>query len=300
MENCIHKGKEICTYDLKDNNNFYINDLVEEWKLAAAQGELICSDCGQRLYLAAGPIKEPYFAHYDKDKCIYANVSESEELRKGKRLLYNLLKKSFPDREIRARYRMANGMYTTLYVLNPDDKDIAIDYRLQYNSIEKFNERDEYYKEKQIICIYVLGIDKNNHDKQISWYENLVQKSSGLCVFINPWAEEIHLKKKYEYRIGVNRKVEYCNKSYSIEELALNSEGEFQCDFKDLCIRLEESIEEAKAIYRQSIRNKVNTELPNNIRPDILNTALDLIKEGEGHLVSERYMEYIVKNNLLS
>lgn len=42
----MHKGREICTYDFLDNNNCCINDLVEEWKLAADQGELICSDYG--------------------------------------------------------------------------------------------------------------------------------------------------------------------------------------------------------------------------------------------------------------
>ncbi len=79
MESCIHKSEEICTYELKDRAGIYRVEQVEELKLAAARGELICKDCGAKVYLAAGLIKEPYFSHYDLSVCEYFANRESEE-----------------------------------------------------------------------------------------------------------------------------------------------------------------------------------------------------------------------------
>jgi competence protein CoiA len=300
MENCIYNGKEICTYDLKDKNHYYISELVEEWKLAASEGKLICSECGQRVYLAAGPIMEPYFAHYDKQACLYGNLTESEELKIGKRLLYSLLRKSFPEGEIHARYKMKNGMYSTCYVSNPEGSNIAIDYHLQHSGIGKFQERDKYYKSSQITPIYVLGINKSGKDNQISWYENLIQKSIGLCIFLDAWDKEVLLKRSFDYKIGSLRKVRFYQKFYSLEDVLIDSMGSFACDFMKECERIELSIQEEKDRYEQTLRarNAIAMKM-NDIRPDILSTALECLKRGEGHLVSKRYMDYILENNLL-
>ena len=138
MENSIYGGRIICTYDLKDENGIYYEDMVLEWKEAAAGRHLRCVECQAPVYLAAGSIKEPYFAHYDIAECEYGSGQESEELKIGKRLLYQLLKRSFPDNNIQARYRLENGMYSTLFC-SDGDQAIAIDYRLVNNSLQQFH-----------------------------------------------------------------------------------------------------------------------------------------------------------------
>ncbi len=300
MENCIYNGKEICTYDLKDKNHYYISELVEEWKLAASKGKLFCSECGQRVYLAAGPILEPYFAHYDKLSCPYGNLTELEELKKGKRLLYSLLRKSFPKGEVHARYKMKNVMYSTCYVSNPGESDIAVDYHLQHSSIGKFQERDKYYKSSRILPVYVLGINKSGKKNQISWYENLIQKSIGLCVFLDVWKEEILLKRSFDYKVGSLRKVRFYQKLYSMEDISIDSQGGFDCDFWEECNKIEMSIEEEKDRYEQVLqaRNAIDMEM-NGIRPDILYNAVECLKRGEGYLVSKKYMDYIIDHKLL-
>lgn len=304
MENCIYNSKEICTYDLKDKNSYYINDMVIEWKIAANSGKLICSECGQKVYLAAGPIKEPYFAHYDKQACTYGNQNESEELKKGKRLLYSLLKKSFPEYDIRARYKMENGTYSTCYVSIPDGEDIAIDYRLQNCSINKLLERDEYYKRCKIIPIYVLGVNKNVNKNQISWYGSIIEKSIGLSVYLDARNEEILLKRSFDYLLGNQRIVRYCEKIYPIEEILINREGTFACDFQEECNKVEQSIQAHINTYNQNIQNqkmKVYQSIENKsveIRKDILNNALECLKRGEGNLVSKKYLDYIADHKL--
>lgn len=306
MENCMYEGKEICTFHLKDKNGYYINDLVLEWKIAASAGHLICSECGQRVYLAAGPIKEPYFAHLDKQTCSYGNQKESEELKKGKRLLYSLLKQSFPENDIRARYRLQNGMYSTCYVINPAGKDIAIDYRRQYSSVEDFYIRNTYYKENNIIPLYVLGINKNCSE-QISWYDDLIQKSIGYCIYLDSINEKFLLKKHFVFTLGNQRKIRICERLYTYEDIKINKEGTLLCDFEENCKKTELSIQEIlnahshnhqRLNYSMNNSNKLNQVRLNEIRPDILRSALRMIKRGEGHLVSEKYMDYIKKNKL--
>ncbi len=304
MENCIYGGKERCTFDLKDKHGYYYNDLVIEWKMAANKGELRCIDCGQPVYLAAGPIKEPYFAHYDKQACPYGNHIESEESKKGKRLLYTLLKNSFPEGDIRARYRMGNGMYATCYVINPNGQDIAIDYRLQYSGIENFHMRDTYYKENNIIPIYLLGSNKNRPTNQLSWYDNLIQKAIGYCGYLDVIKEQILLKKSFDYTVGMRRKIKYLEKKYSLEELRINEKGDFEGDFQELCNELEKSIEKDKKEYEQNQLRVSQTaknfylEGSNGIRADILKSALEYLRRNEGYLVARKYLDYIAEHNL--
>lgn len=303
MENCIYHGDEICSYNLKDKNNYYNSDLVEQWKLAAAKGELICSDCGQRVYLAAGPIMEPYFAHYDKKSCEYSNVQESDELRIGKRLLYTLLKKSFPKAVTRARYKMKNGMYSTLYLLGEDGRQVAIDYRLQRNGIDKFNERSTFYKKENILPMYVLGIGQNTDNKQISWYEKLIQKEMGYCIFINVWKESIILKKIFDYTVGGIRNLYFCEKEYRLADIYLQDDYTFGCDFYEECQKFEEQIKEEKNKYiiTYPVTNEDSsiTMVEYEIRQDILRNALNKMWRGEEALVSRPYIEFIRKNKLL-
>lgn len=251
MENCLYRGKVICTFELKDQNGFYYEDIVLGWKEAAAERALTCIECGAPVYLAAGPIKEPYFAYYDLKQCDYGNGQESEELKKGKRLLYQLVKRSNPDGEIYARHRMENGMYSTIYSIFPDGKEIALDYRLINNSLEKFKFRNDYYLEHNITPIYVLGMKQRKDTMQIDWYQSLLQNIMGYLIFLDTQKETITLKKSFSYRLGTDRKFAYCIKEYQSKELGLNAEGVINCDFWDNCNEMEQKIIAEKEDYEK-------------------------------------------------
>lgn len=249
MENCLYQGKTICTFDLKDDNGYYYEELVLDWKEAAAMRQLICVECGAPVYLAAGPVKEPYFAHYDLEDCDYGNGHESEELRKGKRLLYQLLRRSFQDGDIQARFRMENGLYSTLYCILEDGRSFTVDYRLQNNSLEKFRERDTFYQANRILPIYILGKRLEKDTKQIDWYQSLIQTSMGYLAFLDTAAEEITLKRSFSYRLGNQRKFTYCIKTYPFKDVMLSTNGQMICDFGQECDRLELKIQEEKEQY---------------------------------------------------
>ncbi|MDF2944891.1 MAG: Competence protein-like protein [Herbinix sp.] len=319
MENCYYKGKAFCTFDLKDENGLYYEDIVLEWKQAAAERMLTCMECGAYVYLAAGPIKEPYFAHYDLEYCDYGNGQESEELKKGKRLLYQLLKRSFPDSMIQARYRLDNGMYSTLHCLVDNNQALAVDYRLQNNSLEKFRLRDTFYQTSNIKPLYILGIRQKKDTKQIDWFQSLLQNSLGYLAFLDSKKECLTLKKSFGYRIGKDRKFLYCIKTYPIKELKLDAEGQMICDFTEECNKIEVQIKEEKLRYQ--IRQQRLSELEEDrlkleakeqqrleayrkdqqimqvgLNPALYEKCIRMIEEGNSHLVSKKYYDAIRSN----
>lgn len=315
MENCYFQGKEICTYDLKDENGYYYEDKVLEWKEAAAQRRLSCMECGAKVYLAAGPIKEPYFAHYDSEDCSYGSGHETEELKKGKRLLYHLFKRSYPGTTVHARHRMNNGMYSTFFCELSDNKRIAVDYRILNNSLEKFQHRNMFYHENGIRPVYVLGERQNQNLKQFTWYQNLIQNSMGYCLFLNTDKETVTIKKSFSYRIGKERKFSYCKETYGLSEITLDEEGKINCIFPMLCKKIEDKILNEKKQY-ESLRKSVKelqeqrheleqrercrqeqyvmTQTLRDINPTILEKCRTLIQEGNAHLVSKKYYEAIM------
>ena len=333
MENCIYQGKVLCTYDLKDVNNLYFEDLVLEWKEAAAARYLHCVECGAPVYLAAGPIKEPYFAHYDSEECDYGRGQESEELKIGKRLLYQLLKRSFPESDIVARYRMDNGMYCTLFC-KTEQQSIVVDYRLVNNSLEKFRLRDDYFHRNQLQPVYVLGKRQEKNTKQLDWYQNLLQNSMGYLAFLDTSKEELTLKRSYSFRLGRERQFRYCCRSYPIREVMMDEKGAFTCDFPELCNKLEQQIAKEKRKYQRTLdtlkqlredrlrpeeeeqrrmedyrRNQEEGQpfprsipvrrgeeeiLELGLSPTIYEKCIRMIEQGEGHLVAKKYYDIIM------
>ncbi len=322
MENCLYQGKTICTFDLKDDKGYYYENIVLDWKQAAADRLLICSECGAQVYLAAGPIKEPYFSHYDLEDCDYGIGHETEELKRGKRLLYQLLNRSFPESDIQARFRMENGLYSTLYCILEDGRSFAVDYRLQNNSLEKFSERDTFYQANKVKPIYVMSTKQEKNTKQIDWYQNLLQNSMGYLIFLDTDHEIVTLKKSFGYRIGNTRKFLHCSKIYPVRDLILDLDGRMICDFTQECEKLEAKIQEEKHQYnrrqeqlKQLQEEKLQLEeehrrrqeayhlsksreestAATDLNPVILERCRQMIAEGNGHLVSKKYYDAIMK-----
>ncbi len=250
LENCFYDRKLVCAYDLKDEDGLYYEERVLEWKEAAAERKLFCTECKKPVYLAAGPVKEPYFAHYDLEECDYGRGQESEELKKGKRLLYHLAKRSFPEGDILVRHRLDNGMYCTIFC-SGTEYSIALDYRLVNNSLEKFRLRNDYYLTHNIQPVYFLGERQEKDTRQLDWYQNLLQNSMGYLAFLDAANEVLTLKKCYGYRLGKKRHFKHLCRAYPVKELKLDTCGRMICDFEEKCRKLERQIEEEKQRYQR-------------------------------------------------
>lgn len=330
MENCYYQGKKLCTFELKDASGYYYEDKVIEWKEAAAERKLCCVECGAPVYLAAGPIKEPYFAHYDIEACDYGSGTESEELKRGKRLLYHLLRRSFPGSDIQAHYRLANGMYATLFCSDVEHR-IAVEYRLQNTSLEKYRERDNYYQEKGIPVIYVLGKRLDKKTKQPDWYQTLIQKSMGYLAFLDTEREALNFKKSISYRLGKERRFQSIDRTYPVRETEIDWNGMPKGSFDEECIKLAQAIEREKVSYQKSqdqlkAFREERTRLEESERermeayrkrmergqsdepseeeliamglnPSLYRKCLAMVREGNSQLVAAKYLEVINQRN---
>ena len=323
MENCIYRGRTLCTFDLKDENGFYYEELVLEWKEAAVEGRLTCPECGARVYLGAGPVKEPYFAHYDLEDCEYSRGKESEELKKGKRLLYQLLRRSLPCYDIQARYRLENGMFSTLFCTDGSEA-LAVEYRLVNNSLQKFRIREEYYQNRNIKVLSVLGKHQEKDTKQLDWYQNLLQNRTGCLIFLDAEKETITLKKCFGYRMGKERRFQYCIRTYPVRELTITLQGQITCDFDRECTVVEQAIQEEKqqfqreqdwkkqlreakerqdikeaerltAYRRQQEQETQERILALGLNPELYKKCVKLMEEGNAGLVAKKYMDAILE-----
>ncbi len=338
MENCFYQGRMLCTFALKDVSGYYYEDIVIEWKEAAARRQLTCVECGAPVYLAAGPIKEPYFAHYDIEACDYGSGTESEELKKGKRLLYQLLKRSFPGSDIQARYRLVNGMYATLFCMEGEYR-IAVDYRLQNTSLEKYRERDNYYQTEHIPVIYVLGKHLNKKTKQPDWYQTLIQKSMGYLAYLDTDKETLCFMKSISYRFGKERRFQCIDRTSPVWETEIDWNGLPKGTFTEECVKLSQAIEQDKLNYQKSqnqlrllqeererfekseqermeaYRRRMGQEAMSTkheeqnkepseeelinmgLSPSLYRKCLNMVREGNSHLVAAKYLEAIYQRN---
>jgi hypothetical protein len=185
------------------------------------------------------------------EACNYGSGTESEESKKGKRLLYHLLRKSFPESDVQAYYRLANGMYATL-LCTDGERRIAVDYRLQNTSLDKYRERDNYYQEKGIPVIYILGKRLDKHTKQPDWYQILIQKSMGYLAFLDVEKETLNFKKSIGYRLGKERRFQGVDRTYPVRETEIDWNGMPKGSFDVECIKLGQTIEEEKASYHKT------------------------------------------------
>lgn len=251
MEVCFYQGTELCTYDLKDEQGIYYQEIVMEWKRRAAEKKLFCVDCGSPVYLAAGLKKEPYFAHYDIVACLYGKSVESQEHVRGKRLLYQMVKRSFPTKEISIRHRLPNGLYTTCFVKNETGIDLALDYRLQPLPIKELDLRVQYYDEQQILPVFVLGERQDKKQGQLSWYQTYLQNLSQCCAFLDTEEEMLCLKQNVTHVSQGVRKSMVFERKYSIHEMMLSEDGTYDCDFYSACETLRKELKEKEEQEKQ-------------------------------------------------
>lgn len=302
MDICLSNGMEICTYDLKDEAGIYYQGIVMEWKRNAAKRKLICVDCGSPVYLAAGLKKEPYFAHYDIVSCAYGKRMESQELMRGKRLLYHMLKRSFPSKEIHIRHRLTNGLYTTCYVKNEEGYDLAIDYRLQMLPIKELDLRVQYFDEQEIIPVFLLGIRQDKQKGQLSWYQTYIQNLNGCCVFLDTEEETVIMKHHITYVEKGKRKSTVFQKSYNIHEITLSEDGTFYCDFYEACenkkLELEKK-EEKEQKRLKEIRDKERRYHEEQVKQERIHEVSQEIEKQRYEQKLQEYQEWCKQDRLL-
>ena len=172
MFNCILNEKRICSLDIKHDL-----ELKKAWKKASKSESLICEECGGIVFLRAGEIYTPYFAH-KKDSgdpiCYYRVYDFSKDKLKTISLVYDYFKFYFSDKEIvETFYRRDEKTEWDLYLVKRKRSYKFINLRFR-NDVDKLIQE---YDKKGILSpkfiFYGKKILESNLINKESWYLNL-------------------------------------------------------------------------------------------------------------------------------
>ncbi|MDM0797427.1 competence protein CoiA family protein [Clostridium perfringens] len=247
METCNYKGKDICAYDIT-NNNYALNyELEKEWKIAGKNGELKCPECGLDVILKVkDPRKKvPHFAHkISMVKCNYYNedLKESEEHKRGKMILYNYFKELYPDSNLRINHRFNNKRRTDIFIEFKSGEKLAVEYQRLGLDIIPWQERQKEYEKLGIKVLWILQgneeylIEKSKQIELSFFKQIMLNELDKLAVFLDIKTLKLILMKNMEYMHKGNVKDKFdeiflC--SYRLDKVKINEDGSISCDFKE-------------------------------------------------------------------
>ncbi len=187
---------------------------------------LHCKECEEIVFLRAGNIRDPHFAHAKGSNCPSSTI-ESFESMKGKRLLVNLAKRSISDAEIKTKQILPSGYYCA--VLIHGEKDIVLDFH--YNCLQNINydERSKYYIDNSIAFLHVFSGNYEGKVRYIGMAErDTIQSLQGYCVFLNMYPEENKIRIYYQMFEKHPRSGKYEVFDYEdrIDHFIINIDGE--------------------------------------------------------------------------
>lgn len=129
---------------------------VAGWK-ADKTNSYYCPGCEEKLILRQGEIKVHHFAHIAEGTCEYI-ANETEQHLWMKQYFYNELSKSNLYKKIELEYRVGDKI-ADLYIINAQDKHVAIECQVSNLDIAEFRKKIAYYSYKGIYSLWVFSGD---------------------------------------------------------------------------------------------------------------------------------------------
>lgn len=232
IESALYHGQLWCTYDLKDMNGRYYEEYRLKMRKESQSNQFICPDCGEHLILCAGPIMEPYFKHHENTQCSIRGVHGGTRYLLGRRLLYTLVKRSFPEAQIYLNHKLTDEYRAGIYV-EDDVHKLSIEYLSHDMKIAEWEEKHYYYNNNGILDIWILD-NKKYKKEHLQTFEYLIAtNASPVIKILNSLDKIIILKQNVWITKADSNKLLYCE--YSITDLVLTSSGEFNCEFIEDC-----------------------------------------------------------------
>lgn len=225
MDTCLYNNQEIFSWKLVDEDNQYDKELLGNWRRASERKELFCIECSEHVFLKAGVINEPHFAHYVGSACTH-NTCESQESLRGKRLLIKMAERSFPESIIETKYRMPDGNYSTLFIRT--ETGISVDFHFYELQNINYDERSKYYIENNIPFLHVFSGCFNNKARFVGIaHKHTIQHLQGFCVFLNMYKENNTISIEFEMseKHPVNKNYEKYILDDHISTYRFNNEG---------------------------------------------------------------------------
>lgn len=223
----IYQGHPVCTFSLLDENNQYIEEVRSELRMASQEGKLFCPDCKNRLVLCAGPVRMPYFRHFDIGACNYSMQMRTEAGKRKylcRKLLYQLVQQSnYSFIEIDEK-----GL--TPIIFSCADKKVGYVY-LDGKTRNYKILRDEVfqYHEKGIELYFFLSAKYMTNGSNLTSDEAEIARLNHQIIFyIDEKDNTVYMRKAYKNSKNVR---EYYTQKYEWKKLQINESGELTQEY---------------------------------------------------------------------
>ena len=224
-ENAIYQKALWCSYELKDSNGNYKEELRLHMRMESQKNQFTCPDCGEPLILCAGPVMEPFFKHYDGSKCITQTEAGKKRNLIAMRMLYHLVRESFPGARIEFHQKVED-IYTDILV-SLSDTLLAVNYLGHEIKLEKWQQQHDIYIKHNIKDIWFLNIRKYPNEVGTT-FEYLLKKASPIIKYIDCEKGQLILKESCEL---FDHSLRLLTKDYFLSEVRMTKTGELICGY---------------------------------------------------------------------
>lgn len=241
MQKCRLNGEAVYAFNVIDQNGIMDVEYEKMLRRASEQSQLKCEDCGTDIIFKFGKVKIPHFAHKNDllgGGCAYSR--ESEEHLKGKKLLLDLMLKTYPDIYGEMRYRFSNGKWADLYFKFNDGQELVIEFQRELTSVVYWEEKRSFYKSININDLWIARGTREEFESIIREYEFIFQHR----LFINDNNNKLFAldveKKEFLIASIMRVKDEETNeiimdrifyKVYGVNDIKILPDGTIDCEY---------------------------------------------------------------------
>lgn len=228
QENALFQGELWCSYELKDYEGRYKEDLRLKMRMASQNHELICPDCKESIILCAGMIREPYFRHHAETDCKARSNGNQGDYPLARRLLYQLAKRSFKEAQIYCSKEV--GKYVADIYINDNHMSMAMEYLSYDMKLNEWLEKHAYYEKEGITDVWFLNSKKYRFEAPTT-FEYLIATKKYILNILDTHSGEVTLKKIL--RLNGQSVGKVISKGYFLPDLTIDAEGNLRCDFEE-------------------------------------------------------------------
>lgn len=265
------------------------NSEKENVKKLSREKQLFCPNCQSTVIFKSGKVKRAHFAHYDSE-CVVTNYErETASHLKGKQVLYEWLKKTFPSADVEYEvYIPETNQIADIFVEHTEEgmEGIRWSFEFQHSplSTTEWETRHELYKAEGIQDFWILdkakymkfSKAKDITDARIrNELERTIYSNTGLCYFLDLESSELTIDFNFTTSWhttivkGVKRQNEYTyhdpiQHSTHIDQVRVRMNDEFMYGvliYSEIESRMEEQLKWVLAILRGEREKKLEQEL---------------------------------------
>lgn len=221
----VLRDKSICAYDLLDENDQYIEDVRSMLRAASQSGDLLCPDCGSRLVLCAGAVREPYFRHFTLEECtatVAMRTKAGKRRYRCRKLLYELARRNGCS-NLTLEENVQSPLQPVLFEMGDERVGyVFLDGRTR-NYRELMEAAWEYGK-RGIKLLFFLAYKYMSDGKNITSDEaEIARLNKGIIYYIDEEQAHITMRRSYEDADRIRR---YFTEEYEAAGLLVDDSGD--------------------------------------------------------------------------